>query len=194
MLIASRHPLMTNNKSTTADPGKATILLVSGELDKAIVAFEIAVGLAAMGTEVSMWFVLYGVNCLKKPHSLFSFAKWWPKKSTAGIGRNPDTDIFLQKIIRVLNHDGANKIPLSQLNYFGIGPLILNTIMKRKGIASLQTFIKEAAELGIKFRICQTCIDTLALNIEQDLIVNADALGVSTYILETKAAHYNAVF
>ena len=100
----------------------------------------------------------------------------------------------LQKIIHVLNHDGANKIPLSQLNYFGAGPVILNKIMKKKGMASLQTLIKGTEELGVNFKICQICIDALALNIEEDLIVNTEVLGVSTYILETKTAHYNAVF
>jgi len=185
---------MNENEQNNTDPNKATILLVSGELDKAILAFEIAAGMAAMGTEVNMWFVLYGVNCLKKPRSLFSYGKWFPKKAKAGLGRNPDTDMSLQKIIQVLNHDGADKLPLSQLNYFGAGPLILNKVMKKKGIPSLHRLIKETETLGVNFRICQICIDALALNIEEDLIVNAEVLGVSTYALETKSAHYNAVF
>ena len=185
---------MTDNQALTPDPNKATILLVSGELDKAILAFEIAAGMAAMGTEVNMWFVLYGVNCLKKPRSLFSFRKWFPEATKAGFGRNPDTDIALQNLVRVLNYDGSNKIPLSQLNYFGAGPAILNKIMKKKGIPSLHTLINETETLGVKFRICQICIDALALNIEQDLIVKAEVLGVSTYALETRAAHYNGVF
>ena len=185
---------MSDNNPKYGDPDKATILLQSGELDKAILAFEIAAGMAAMGTEVNMWFVFYGVNCLKKQRSIFSLEKWLPKKSKPGLGRNPDSDVFLQKLIRVLNHDGANKIPLSQLNYFGAGPLIFNSIMKKKGMASLQTLIKETEALGVNFKICQICIDALALNLEEDLIVNAEALGVSTYVLETKTAHYNAVF
>jgi peroxiredoxin family protein len=185
---------MTEKTQQLPDLNKATVMLVSGELDKAILAFEIAAGMAAMGTEVSMWFVLYGVNCLKKPRSLFSFRKWFPKKSAPGIGRNPDTDVFLQKIVRLLNHDGANKIPLSQLNYFGAGPLILNRIMKKKGMANLHTLIKESEKLGIKFNICQICVDSLAIDIDEDFIVKAEVLGVSRYTIETKAAHYNAVF
>ena len=185
---------MNDDMNKQGDPNKATILLVSGELDKAIIAFEIATGMAAMGTEVNMWFVLYGVNCLKKPRSLFSLSKWFPKKAAAGAGRNPDTDVFSQNIIRVLNHDGANRLPLSQLNYFGAGPRILNGIMKKKGMADVQTLIKGAEDLGVKFKICQICIDALALNIEEDLIVKADVLGVSTYALEAKTAHYNAIF
>ena len=185
---------MTENTQQSPDPDKATVMLVSGELDKAILAFEVAAGMAAMGTEVSMWFVLYGVNCLKKPRSLFSFRKWFPKKSTSGVGRNPDTDIFLQKVVRLLNHDGANNIPLSQLNYFGAGPLILNSIMKKKGMASLHTLIKSSEELGVKFRICQICVDSMAIDIDKDFIVKAEVLGVSRYAIETKAAHYNGVF
>lgn len=185
---------MTKETQQHSDLNKATIMLVSGELDKAILAFEVAAGMAAMGSEVNMWFVLYGVNCLKKPRSFFSFNKWFPKKAKGGAGRNPDTDIFSQNIVRILNHEGTNNIPLSQLNYFGIGPFILNRIMKKKGIASLQKLIMDSEALGVKFRICQICIDSLAINVEDDLIVNAEVLGVSTYALEIKAAHYNAVF
>ena len=185
---------MSDLSKPVANTNKATILLVSGDLDKAIIAFEIATGMAAMGSEVNMWFVLYGVNCLKKPRRLFSISKWFPKKSSPGPGRNPDTDMFSQNIVRVLNHDGANHLPLSQLNYFGAGSIILNRIMKKKGMASLQTLINGADELGVNFKICQICIDALALNIEDDLLVKAEVLGVSSYALEAKAAHYNAVF
>ncbi|MCW8900477.1 MAG: DsrE/DsrF/DrsH-like family protein [Gammaproteobacteria bacterium] len=185
---------MTDKTEIESDKNQATILLVSGEMDKAILAFEIAAAMAAMGTKVNMWFVLYGVNCLKKPRSIFSWRKWFPKKAKAGHGRNPDTDSGLQRIIQVLNHDGASKVPLSQINYFGAGPLIFNSVMKKKGIASLETLIRESEALGVNFRICQICIDALALNVEEDLIVNAEVLGVSTYTLEVKNSHYNAVF
>jgi peroxiredoxin family protein len=56
---------MHKNNESKQPPHKATVMLVSGELDKAVLVFEIAVGMQAMDTEVKMWFVLYGVNCLK---------------------------------------------------------------------------------------------------------------------------------
>jgi len=46
---------MNENEQNNTDPNKATILLVSGELDKTILAFEIAASMVAMGTEVNMW-------------------------------------------------------------------------------------------------------------------------------------------
>ena len=54
------------------DKKKATILLQSGDLDKALCAFIFANGYAALGIEVKMWFMIWGYNCLKKRKSLFS--------------------------------------------------------------------------------------------------------------------------
>jgi len=172
---------------------KGTILLVSGELDKALLAFEVAAGFQAMGMEMSMWFVLYGANCLRKPRSIFSPAKWFDKLR-GGTGRTPETDVALQHVVRGLNHDGACNLPLSQLNYGGIGPMIIRHIMRRKGMAQLEDLIRGAQELGVRYTICQICVDAMAVSVPDDLIVEAEVKGVSAYYLEVAAAHYNVTF
>ena len=172
---------------------KGTILLVSGELDKALLAFEVAAGFQAMGMEMSMWFVLYGANCLRKPRSIFSPAKWFDKLR-GGAGRTPETDVALQRVVRGLNHDGACNLPLSQLNYGGIGPMIIRHIMRRKGMAQLEDLVRGAQELGVRYTICQICVDAMAVSVPDDLIVEAEVKGVSAYYLEVAAAHYNVTF
>ena len=172
---------------------KGTIMLISGELDKAILAFEIAAGFQAMGMEISMWFVLYGANCLRKPRSPFSPAKWFGRLG-AGPGRRPETDVALQRVVCGLNHDGANHLPLSQLNYGGLGPKILRHIMRRKGMAQLEDLIRNAQELGVRFTICQICVDAMAFSVPDDLIVEAEVRGISAYYLEVAAADYNVTF
>lgn len=176
----------------TNAPKSGTVLLVSGELDKALLAFEIASGFQAMGMQMSMWFVLYGVNCLRKPRSPFSPAKWY-EKLRGGPGRMPETDSALQHIVRGLNHDGAAHLPLSQLNYGGLGGIIMRRIMERKGICSLEGLIRNSVDLGVRFSICQICVDAMALN-PDDLKYPAEVRGISSYYLETAAAHYNVVF
>lgn len=172
---------------------KGTILLVSGELDKAILAFEVAAGFQAMGMDMSMWFVLYGANCLRKPRSRFSLAKWFGKLR-GGPGRQPETDIALQRVVRGLNHDGASHLPLSQLNFAGAGPLIFRHIMRRKGLAQLEDLIGYARDLGVRFTICQICVDAMAFSVPDDLIVEAEVNGVSAYYLDVTAADYNVAF
>ena len=191
---------MKNDPTSTNPPEvsiktkkKGTILLVSGELDKAILAFEVAAGFQAMGMEISMWFVLYGANCLRKPRSLFSWDKWFGKLR-GGPGRTPETDTALQRVVRGLNHDGACHLPLSQLNYWGVGPMIIRRIMRRKGMAQVEDLVFQARDLGVRFTICQICVDAMSFSVLDDLIVEAEVKGVSTYYLETAAADYNAIF
>lgn len=172
---------------------RATIMLASGELDKALTAFEIATGFAAMGIHVDMWFTLYGVNCLRKPRSVWSWRKWLPRKRPTGSGRMPHTDSTLQYLMATMNHANSNHLPLSQNNLFGAGPWLLNRIMRRKGIASLDKLIQAADSLGIQFKICQVCIDAFALNVEEELLVQAEVLGISTYALDAQNSHYNVV-
>ncbi len=172
---------------------KGTILLVSGELDKAILAFEIAAGFQAMGMAMSMWFVLYGMNCVRKPRSRFSPAKWFGGLR-GGPGRMPETDVTLQHVIRGLNHDGACNLPLSQLNFGGLGPAIIRHVMRRKGMAQLEDLIRHASDLGVRYTICQVCVDALATSVPHDLIVDAEVKGVTSYYLEVAGADYNVTF
>ncbi len=184
---------MSAAEQTVPDPNRGTIVLVSGEMDKALFAFELACGMQAMGTQISLWFVLYGVDCLKKNRGRFALSRLWPPRGRGGPGRNPRTDTPLQAIIQALGHDGPDHLPLSQLNYLGAGPWLLKRVMRRKGMASLEELIHSARRLGVEFKICQICIDAMACDVERDLIVDAEVAGVSQYALEVRQCHYNVV-
>jgi len=47
-------------------PEKVTMVMFSGEMDKALAAFNIAIGATSMGMEVSMFFTFWGLNIIKK--------------------------------------------------------------------------------------------------------------------------------
>jgi peroxiredoxin family protein len=169
---------------------RGTILLMSGELDKAMVAFELATGFQAMGMQMSMWFVLFGTNCIRKPRSRLSLEKWLGKMG-AGPGRNPDTDLPVQRLMKGLIPDGASNLPLSQLDFAGLGPALFKRIMGHKGVASLEQLIEAARDLGVTFSICQVCVDSMAIAVPDDLVVHAEVRGVSEYYLEVIASQYN---
>jgi peroxiredoxin family protein len=183
---------------TTSGPQIAgttsTLLLVSGELDKAILAFEIAAGMRAMGMTVNMWFVLFGANCLRKPKPRLSPKRWFAfPPYPGGPGRNPDTDTPLQWVLHALNGTGPRQLPLSQLNFAGFGPALLRRIIERKRMPQLELLIRSCEELGVKFVVCQVCVDAMAL-CPDDFIVDVEIRGVSSYALQAAESHYNAVF
>lgn len=185
-------PAETQDNNPAPARKKGTIMLVSGEYDKALLAFEIATGFQSMGMDIEMWFVIYGVNCLRKPQSRFSLNKWFGKLKS-GQGRQTHTDHALQYFIRGLNPEGANHIPTSQLNFGGLGPAIFRAIMRRKGMAQLEAMILNAEELGIKFNICQVCVDAMAYSVPDDLIVKAEVKGVSSYYMDVSKSDYDVI-
>ena len=61
-----------------------TIVVFSGDLDKAIAAFIIANGALAMGRKVTMFFTFWGLNVLRKPEKVGDSAKTSSRRPSAG--------------------------------------------------------------------------------------------------------------
>ncbi len=112
---------------------KGTILLLSGDLDRALAAFIIATGFAALGVEMKMWFMIFGHNCLKKRKRLFARRRK-PDPAREGLYRDLATDNILQPMVEMLNRGGAEHLPLSQLNLMGLGPMLFAKIVDQRGI------------------------------------------------------------
>ena len=66
--------------------------------------------------------------------------------------------------------------------------------MRRKGMASVEDLVLQARDLGVRFTICQICVDAMAFSVPDDLIVESEVKGVSAYYLEVAAADYNVTF
>ena len=169
---------------------KVTILLQSGDLDRALSAFILANGYAALGAEVKMWFMIWGHNCLKKRRSLFSFRRK-PDPAREGAYRVLETDNILQPLVELLNRGGPGHLPLSRLNLMGLGPLILGTMLKKKSIPNLEELIHSADDLGVQFIMCQICFDAFGLSIDDLIVPNVQVRGVAAYAKDTMEAHVN---
>ena len=191
-------------------PRKGTIMVVNGNLDYQLNAFIIACGFQCMGTEMTLWFNLWGANALKRKKKFTFFGPKTPilrqserldKPVEEGVetpslmkphpGRNIKTDHFLQDMVGLLNSSDYNNLPLSTLHYMGVGPKIMKFLTKRKGIPSLQTLIEEAYDLGVQFKICQICVDTFSIDVN-DLVVDKVVVGgVTDYHKDSDEAHIN---
>ncbi|MFZ5647582.1 MAG: DsrE/DsrF/DrsH-like family protein [Bacillota bacterium] len=151
---------------------KKTIIVFSGELDKAMAAFVIANGAAAMGDEVVMFFTFWGLNILRKPESVKV------KKS------------FLQAMFGWMMPRGADKLGLSKMNFGGMGASMMKVVMKQRNVASLPELIKTAKEQGIKMVACTMSMDVMGIT-EEELIDGLEFAGVATYLGEADEANVN---
>jgi peroxiredoxin family protein len=58
---------------------------------------------------------------------------------------------------------GSKKLPLSQMNMAGMGPVMIRQIMKSKGVASLEEMMDLAGELGVRIAVCTMSMDLLGM-------------------------------
>ncbi len=150
---------------------KMTIILFSGDLDKAIAAFTLATTAAASNMAVSIFFTFWGLNVLKK--SRFATTK---------------SQNILQ---RMFNFMSTSKLPISKLNIFGLGPVMMKILMKKSNMASLSDLMKLSRQLGVKYIACTTSCGVLGLDRDALIPEVSEFAGASTYLAEAKNSKVN---
>ena len=146
---------------------KLAIIAFSGDLDKTLAAFIIATGAVAMGMEVVMFFTFWGTPVLRD------------KNKSAG---GKDT---MGKMFGAMLPKGPEKVKLSNMNMGGQGTAKMNSLMKKKTVASLEEMIALAEELGVKIYICEMSMDLMGFK-REEMIEYADLqyAGVATFLAE----------
>lgn len=151
---------------------KSTIVLFSGELDKAIAAFIIANGAAAYDHEVTIFFTFWGLNALRKDESVFVKKGW------------------LERMFAKMMPRGADKLGLSRMNFGGIGPKMIKHVMKKHNAMTLPQLIELAQEQGVKLVACTMTMDLLGLQSEE-LMDGIEYAGVAAYLGDAADAKVN---
>jgi peroxiredoxin family protein len=128
-----------------AEKEKFTLVLFSGDLDKALAAFILATTAASMGMEVTMFFTFWGLNVIKR--------------NQGGIKSRG----IMRKMFNVLNRGGSQRLKLSRFNMLGLGTWMMKKLMKESKYPSIDEFIKMAQEMGIKMVPCSTSCSLLGV-------------------------------
>jgi NADPH-dependent 2,4-dienoyl-CoA reductase/sulfur reductase-like enzyme/peroxiredoxin family protein/rhodanese-related sulfurtransferase/TusA-related sulfurtransferase len=150
-------------KGSVAMTQDKTMVIFSGDLDKAIAAFIIANGAASMGHKVTMFFTFWGLNILRKDNA--------PKVKKT----------LIEKMFGFMMPRGANKLTLSQMHMLGMGTAMIKGIMKKKNVASLPELIQSALDNGVVIEACQMSMDLMGIQ-KEELIDGIKTVGVATFI------------
>lgn len=126
-----------------------SIAIVSGDLDKVLAAMVISIAAAAMDTQVKLFFSFWSLSALRDP-----------KKS----GKGKD---FISKMFGMMLPKGKNNLSLSTMNMAGVGPKMINYLMKKQHVMSLDTMFKEAGELGVEIVICEMSMGLMGFKKEE---------------------------
>ncbi len=161
--VASSKPIAKKEK---------TIIVFSGDLDKAIASFIIATGAAAMGNKVNMFFTFWGLSILRKKHSP-SVAK-----------------DFMGKMFSRMLPKGSTKLGLSKMNFMGMGSKMIRRVMKKNNIDSLEQLIQNAIDAGVHITACQMSMDLMGIK-REELIDEVEVGGVAKMLDDNDRSNMN---
>ena len=133
-----------------AEKEKLTLAVLSGDLERALAAFMLAVTGASMGMEVSMFFTFWGLNIIKK--------------NEGGL----QSKGLMRKMLNLMNRGGAKRLKLSRFNMFGLGTWMMRRLMKDTNMPSIDEYITMAGEMGVNIIACTTTCGVMGLPAEKE--------------------------
>ncbi|MFY4777094.1 DsrE/DsrF/DrsH-like family protein [Metabacillus sp. RGM 3146] len=156
----------------TEQKKKTTIILFSGDYDKAMAAYIIANGAAAYDHEVTIFHTFWGLNALRKDGPLTL------KKG------------FLEKMFAKMMPRGADKMGLSKMNFAGMGPKMIKEVIKKHNAMTLPQLIEMAQEQEVNLIACTMTMDLLGLQ-SVELLDGIEYAGVAAYLGEAQEGNVN---
>jgi peroxiredoxin family protein len=161
--------LDTLNKKTPED--KCSLVVFSGDLDKAIAAFVIATGAVAMGMDAVMFFTFWGTPMLRD------------KAKSAG-GKD-----IMSKMFGAMLPTGTSQTKLSKMNMGGMGTTMMKSLMKKKNVASLEQFLEMSEELGVRIFVCEMTMDLMGIKREEMIdYKHLEFCGVARFLEEAASS------
>lgn len=145
-----------------AQKDKLTLVVLSGDLDKALASFIIASGAAATGMEVIMFFTFWGLKAIQN-------------------GKLTGKGLF-GRMLGVMNRGGLDAIGPSRLNMGGMGRWMFKLMMKQKGVTQLPELRQTAIDLGVKLMPCQMSMDVMEISREHLILEATEPVGVATML------------
>jgi peroxiredoxin family protein len=147
-----------------AEKDKLSIVLFSGEMDKALAAFMLATTGASMGMEVKIFFTFWGLNVIKRNEGSI--------KSKG----------LMRKMLNIMNRGGSKRLKISKFHMFGLGTWMIKRLMKDINMLSVEEFIKLSHEMGVKLIPCSTSCGLMG--VDQDAFrPEAEPLAGAAYFL-----------
>jgi len=123
----------------------------------------IATGAAAAGLQTSMFFTFWGLSVIKNKAGA---------KTEKG---------FKQRMMQLMTPGSSEGLGTSKFNFFGMGSVLLRSMMGEQGIASLEELIVMARDLGVTMMACTMSMDAMGVR-KEELVDGLEYGGVASFM------------
>ncbi|ABW17966.1 DsrE/DsrF/DrsH-like family protein [Alkaliphilus oremlandii] len=149
---------------------KMNLLMFSGEYDKAMAALILANSAREMDIEVTMFFAFWGLCLLREPEKVSS-----------------DDKSIYEKMLGAMTPKGPEDLPLSKMNFSGIGKEMMLDMMADKEAPRLIDFLNGARKKGVRFRGCKLSMEIMGFK-KEELIPELEIIEAKEYLKDAMAS------
>lgn len=149
---------------TRVPEDRVSLVVFSWELDRILAAFAIATGAAALGYQTSMFFMFWGLAGLRH------------KKVLSG-------KRLREGIISMLAPGNTRQLPMSRMNFFGVGAKMLRKMMRDKHVASLEDLMRVARRMGTRMVVCETSRDLMGIR-DEELVGDVEFGATASFVAD----------
>lgn len=143
---------------------KMSLLIFSGEYDKALAALILANTGREMGMDVTLFFTFWGLMLVRDPDKLTL----------------EDKTLF-EQMFGLVTPQGVENLPLSKMNLAGLGKKMLLEMMEDDKAPSLTDFLNGARKKGVKFYGCKLSVDVMGFK-EEELLPEVEIITAQQYL------------
>lgn len=152
------------NRENDFSNKRVNMVLFSGEYDKALAALIMANSARELGAEVTMFFAFWGLMLLRDPEKLSSEDK-----------------TLYEKMFSMMTPKGPEELPLSKMNFAGLGKEMLLKMMDSDDAPHLIDFLNGARKKGVRFYGCKMSVDVMGFK-EEEMIPELQIVDAKVYL------------
>lgn len=145
-------------------PKEMNLLMFSGEYDKAMAALILANSAKEMDVEVTMFFSFWGLWLVRDPEKI----------------SDQDKTIY-EKMFSSFSPKGAEDLPLSRMNFNGLGKKLLVEMIDNNNAPHLIHFLKGARKKNVKFYGCKLSVEIMGFK-EEELLPELEIVDAKSYL------------
>jgi peroxiredoxin family protein len=143
---------------------RMNLLMFSGEYDKAMAGLILANSAKELDVEVTMFFAFWGLFLVRDP-----------EKMTL-----EDKSLY-EKMFAVMTPKGPEQLPLSRMNFAGMGKAMLEEMLKDDEAPQLVHFLKGARKKHIKFYACRLSVEVMGFK-QEEFLPEVEIIDAKTYL------------
>lgn len=143
---------------------KLSLLLFSGDYDKALVALILANTAAEADMDVSIFFAFWGLFILRDPDKVSN-----EDKTT------------MEKMFGAMTPKGPEELPLSHMNFSGLGKKMLEAMMADNEAPTLENFLNGVVKKGVKLYGCKLSVDIMGFK-KEELLPQLEIIEAKDYL------------